>query len=81
MGWIETVPEGDAEGRLAEVYRRIAGRSGGVANILKVQSLNADALSDHFSFYRTLMFGKSRLSRAEREAIAVVVSAENECHY
>lgn len=29
----------------------------------------------------TLMFGKSGLSRAEREAIAVVVSASNECPY
>ena len=29
----------------------------------------------------TLMFGKSGLSRLEREAIAVVVSASNECVY
>jgi uncharacterized peroxidase-related enzyme len=29
----------------------------------------------------TLMFGKSGLSRGEREAIAVVVSATNECPY
>lgn len=81
MAWIETVPEGGAEGRLSEIYRSIAGRSGGVANILKVESLNPEALSDHFSFYRTVMFGESPLSRVEREGIAVVVSAENECHY
>lgn len=81
MAWIETVSEDDAEGKLSEVYRRIAGRSGGVANILKVQSLHPEGLSGHFSFYRTLMFGESPLSRAERESIAVVVSAENECHY
>ncbi len=81
MAWIETIPEGDAEGKLYEVYRRIAGRSDEVANILKVQSLHPDALSGHFSFYRTVMFGGSPLSRAEREGIAVVVSAENECHY
>jgi uncharacterized peroxidase-related enzyme len=29
----------------------------------------------------TLMFGKSGLSRMEREAVAVVVSATNECDY
>lgn len=79
---IRTIPEDEAEGKLAETYRRISGSSGReIANILKAQSLNPDALSDHFSFYRTLMFGKSPLSRAEREAIAVVVSVENECRY
>jgi hypothetical protein len=31
--------------------------------------------------YRTIMFGGSGLSRAEREAIAVCVSAANDCHY
>lgn len=81
MAWIETVPEGDADENLAKIYRRISGPSGEVANVLKVQSLSPDALSDHFSFYRTLMFGESPLSRAEREAIAVVVSKENGCHY
>ncbi len=81
MAWIETVPEGGAEGKISEIYGRIAGRSGGVANILKIQSLHPDALSGHFAFYRTIMFGESPLSRVEREGIAVVVSVENECHY
>jgi alkylhydroperoxidase family enzyme len=81
LAWIKTVPGDEAEGELSSVYQRIAGSSGGVANILKIQSLHPDALSGHFSFYRTLMFGESPLSRAEREAIAGVVSAENECHY
>jgi alkylhydroperoxidase family enzyme len=81
LAWIETIPEEDAEGRLSEAYRRISGSSGGVANILKIQSLHPEAVRDHFSFYRTIMFGKSPLSRAEREAVAVVVSLENECHY
>ncbi len=81
MAWIKTVPEEAAAGPLAEVYREIAGPSGRVANILKVQSLSPAALRDHVALYRTLMFGDSPLSRTEREAIAVVVSAENQCHY
>jgi alkylhydroperoxidase family enzyme len=44
-------------------------------------SLNERALQGHLDLYRAVMFGESPLSRAEREAIAVVVSAANDCHY
>ena len=35
----------------------------------------------HLQLYRTVMFGPSGLTRAEREAVAVCVSAANDCHY
>jgi alkylhydroperoxidase family enzyme len=54
---------------------------GARSHILQCHSLNPDALRDHVSLYRTIMFGDSDLSRAEREAIAVCVSAANDCHY
>jgi alkylhydroperoxidase family enzyme len=50
-------------------------------NVLASHSLNAPALQAHRALYRTLMFGPSGLSRVEREAIAVAVSAANGCHY
>jgi alkylhydroperoxidase family enzyme len=50
-------------------------------NILASHSLNRAALDAHLELYRAVMFGPSGLSRAEREAIAVAVSAVNECHY
>jgi alkylhydroperoxidase family enzyme len=50
-------------------------------NILASHSLNADALEAHERLYRTIMFGDSPLTRSEREAIAVAVSAANDCHY
>jgi alkylhydroperoxidase family enzyme len=50
-------------------------------NILAAHSLNAEALDAHLALYRTIMFGDSPLSRVEREAIAVAVSAANDCHY
>ena len=53
----------------------------GMANILASHSLNEDALDAHLRLYRTIMYGDSPLSRAEREAIAVCVSAANDCHY
>jgi uncharacterized peroxidase-related enzyme len=40
-----------------------------------------EAMNQHLDLYMTLLFGKSGLSRAERELIAVVVSAANECGY
>lgn len=51
------------------------------ANILAIQGLHPSAMKAHTALYRTLMFGDSPLSRAEREAIAVVVSAANDCFY
>lgn len=50
-------------------------------NILASHSLNAEALAAHERLYRTIMFGESPLTRSEREAIAVTVSAANDCHY
>jgi alkylhydroperoxidase family enzyme len=51
------------------------------AQILASHSLNGPALRAHVGLYRTIMFGESPLSRVEREAIAVAVSAANDCHY
>ena len=50
-------------------------------NILAIHSLNQDALRAHVALYRTIIFGPSPLTRPEREAIAVAVSAANNCHY
>jgi alkylhydroperoxidase family enzyme len=55
--------------------------AGPMANVLACHSLNREALRAHYSLYRTIMFGPSPLSRAERETIAVAVSAANDCHY
>jgi uncharacterized peroxidase-related enzyme len=81
MSWIDEVEVGDAEGKLQAMYAEIVEKRGKVSNILKVHSLNPEALGSHLDLYMTTMFGKSGLSRAEREAIAVVVSAENDCAY
>ncbi len=71
----------EADGKLAEMYAALIKQRGKVSNILKVHSLNPDAMGEHLELYMTLMFGKSGLSRAEREAIAIVVSANNDCQY
>ncbi len=64
---------------MAWVKRAADGRAW--ANILDSHSLNSAALLAHNTLYRTIMFGESPLTRAEREVMAVAVSAVNDCHY
>ena len=52
-----------------------------LAHILGSHSLNPVAMRAHAGLYRAVMFGESPLTRAEREAMAVAVSAVNDCHY
>lgn len=81
MAWIEEIDIDEADGKLAAIYAELIEKRGKISNILKVHSLNPDALGSHLELYMTIMFGRSGLSRAEREAIAVVVSANNDCAY
>ena len=81
MTWIKTVNEAEAEGSLKEHYEKHMTPHGIVDNVLKIHSLNPPSLDGHYQFYRTLMYGKSDLSRARREMIATVVSVINNCHY
>lgn len=81
MAWIEVIDEDRADGRLQRLYERLVGPHGGVDNILKIHSLNPASLAAHFELYRTVMRGRSPLSRTQREMIAVVVSAANRCRY
>lgn len=81
MAWIKVVEESQAVGRLKELYEKLTAPWGGVDNILKIHSLNPRSLNAHVELYRALMFGPSELSRAQREMIAVTVSALNHCVY
>ena len=81
MAWIGIVDEPQTEGELREAYDRVASARGRVANILKIHSLSPRAMTTHLELYRQIMFGRSELSRRERETIAVAVSSANACHY
>ena len=80
MPWINMIDEADAIGELAEMYAQERS-AWGVDHILKIHSLNPPSLKAHILLYRTLMYGRSGLSRPQREMIAVVVSALNRCPY
>lgn len=81
MAWIRVIDEEDAEGRLARLYERYAEPDGRVDNILRIHSISPASMKAHYDLYALLMRGPSDLSRGQREMIAVVSSAINECHY
>ncbi len=54
---------------------------GDADNILRIHGVNTGAMRLHYDLYRELMYGAGPLSRIQREMIAVVVSARNDCHY
>lgn len=59
----------------------VSGRRGRVANILGIHGIEPEIGRGHLSLYLAIQFGPSGVSRLEREAIAVAVSAANGCHY
>ena len=80
--WIDMISEDEADGDLKAWYDKLRDPEFGVVdNILRIHSLNLSSLSDHYELYRNMMYGKSGLTRPEREMVAVVVSAVNRCQY
>jgi alkylhydroperoxidase family enzyme len=79
--WIHVIPEEVAEGRLKEIYDTICDKVGRVGKMMQIHSLNPDVVNGHFRQFMAVMFSRTDLARAEREMIAVVVSAENGCRY
>lgn len=81
MAWIRVIPPAEAEGPLREEYEAALRRAGRVWNVVSLMSQNPAAMKTSMAFYLALMYGPSPLSRAQREMLAVVVSAANRCHY
>jgi len=82
MAWISTIPDDEWTGELAPLHKEVVDRKlGRVDNILAIHSLNPKAMAAHSALYASAMAGTATLRKVERELIALVVSAENECHY
>lgn len=64
-----------------DYHTEVAGSRGSVANILKIHGIEPGIGLAHLALYKTILFGPSQVTRLEREAIAVGVSAANGCHY
>ena len=74
-------PPTAAPTELRRIYDTVRTQRGKVTHILSVQSLDPPSLQHQFDLYMHLMFSPGPLSRREREAIAVTVSAANRCGY
>ena len=81
MAFIDQISEKQATGAIGELYAAARKRAGGVANILKVMSLDAATLKTSMQFYLSLMKSPNALSAARKEMLAAVVSNVNDCYY
>jgi alkylhydroperoxidase family enzyme len=81
MAFIKTLTYEESEGRLRREYDSALRRSGYIASVLRLQSLSPNMLRASMGIYTAVMHQDSSLSRMERELIATVVSAHNECFY
>ena len=81
MPRIKVIQQEEAEGRLKEIYEELEKTRGKLAEVHKIQSLRPESIEKHMDLYMEIMYSNSVLSRADREMIATVVSAANECTY
>ena len=81
MAHLRLIDPDDASGELAEEYEAAVERAGKVFNIVKSMSLRPGVLHRSMEMYKAIMFGPSGLTRQERELLATVVSAANDCYY
>lgn len=81
VSWIRQIPIDEATGFLKRQFDAALERAGRVWKIVHVMSVNPRVLEASISLYGALMTGRSPLSRAQRELLATVTSAELGCRY
>lgn len=81
MAHVRQIPEDEAQGPLQRVYAAALTRAGGIANIIRVMSLDGRAAAGSMQFYVSIMKSPNALSPARREMLATVVSNINDCYY
>lgn len=81
MAYIETLSVDESEGELRRAYEAVRDKRGNVTNLFQAHSLRPDTMRAHLDLYLSILHGRTGLSPAEREAIAVTVSAANNCAY
>ena len=81
MPWISQIGVEDADGLLKQQFDAARERAGRVWHIVQIMSLNPRVMQASMQIYAATMFGRSPLTRTQRELLAVAVSAEVGCHY
>ncbi len=74
-------PEDRLPDDIRAIYEANRAKIGFVPNVFRAYARRPEHFRAFMSYHDVLMKGESGLSRAEREAIVVAVSAENRCQY
>ena len=78
---LKPLPRQQLPADLAKYFAICEEKIGFLPNVLAAFSFDAVKLRAFSDMYNDLMLGGSGLSKLEREMVAVVVSAANQCHY
>lgn len=79
--WLAYQPEEALDPNLQKLFRKARENLGFVPNVFVTYMVRPNHFSLWFAHFKEVMNGDSQLSRAEREMICLVVSAENRCLY
>ena len=69
----------DSTGLLKKEYEKGIRRAGRLWKVLTIQSQTPEILQDSMRLYSSTMYGNSKITRFDRELLAVVTSVANEC--
>src|SRR5581483_435104 len=81
LSWLRVPEDDEVPDEVRELWAQPLEKLGFVPHVLRVMALRPRLLLGWWQFYDELMRGESGLTKAQREMIAVVVSAQNRCHY
>ena len=81
LTWLRVPEEGELPAEVLELWKPSREKLGFVPNVLRLYALRPSRLLAWNAHYEEAMKGESTLTKAEREAIAVVVSVTNDCAY
>jgi uncharacterized peroxidase-related enzyme len=78
---LSLAPADPLDADLQAYFDKCQEKLGLIPNVLRAYSFDQDKLRAFMAMYNDLMLAPSGLTKAEREMIAVAVSAENRCVY
>ncbi len=83
MGYLPTIDESQATGKLKEVYDEIkkTRKLKQISPVLRAFSMRPEVLEEVTRLSFQVTFGGSTLGRRREEMLSTAVSAWNDCHY
>jgi uncharacterized peroxidase-related enzyme len=82
ISWIKSIRPESAQGRLKEIYEKVATADGGVHHLYQAQSLRPESILGHDVLYKSILHtGEFSCPGWFLEAVAVYTSVLNRCSY